>query len=217
MKKETGRRRLVEVDPSIGSLEVFVDSLFEAKSEHIRVLVTHRSLNTHWFDLRLGDRRLKLLPTSCRLLLGDGTETDVLWNDQEKKWKVVGLTKILQDRKVKIKRANGDMTITVRPTDDDLFWIRDIVDRFKEGIVKLDDVQRPLEGQRVEPNFLGGMIQIEIDGDSLTFYSRLADADELFPETLYCLYLRKDDPLAKGLCEPMTQLLGQFFWLMKKK
>lgn len=210
MKKERNQR-VVEVDPSIRSLEGFVNSLFEAKSEYFKAFKNHGQLNTHWFDLRLGDRRLRLLPSGHRLLLGNGIEANVLWNDEEKKWDVVGLTKIFQDRKVKIKRVNDNMTITVRPADDDLFWIEDVVDRFKEGIVKLDDVQRPLEGQRVEPNFLGGMIQIEIDDDSLTLYSRYADADELVPETLYCLYLRKNDPLAKGLCEPMTRLLGEYF------
>lgn len=209
MKKETGKRRLVEVDPSIGSLEVFVDSLFEAKSEHIRVLVTHRSLNTHWFDLRLGDRRLKLLPTSCRLLLGDGTETDVLWNDQGKKWVVTGLTKIREDRKVEIKRANGGTSITVRPKNENEFWMGDVLYRFGNGIVRLDEALRPLGNRRVEPYQLGGMIRIEIDPDSLAFVSM--HADELDMDPFYYLYMKKNESLAKGLCEPMTKLLGKFF------
>ncbi len=212
MKEEKGNRRVIEADPSVRSLEEFVDSLFEAKSENIKALVDHRRLSTHWFDLRLGERRLKLLPTGHRLLMGDGIEANVFWDNHGKKWKLVGLTETGGGRKTEIKRENGDMTITIRPIDDDSFWIGDVVDCFKEGIIKLDDVQRPLfEGKRVEPDFLGGMIQIEIDEDSVAFYSRLAIADELFPETLYCLYLKKSDPMAKGLCEPMTQLLSQYF------
>lgn len=210
MKKETKvGGPIVETDPSIESLEGFVDSLFEAKSGYVRVLMAHKPVNTHWFNLQLGDRRLKLLPASHRLHLGDGTETDVLWNDQGKRWVVTGLTKICEDRKVEIKRADGEMTITIRPKYENEFWMGDVLYRFGNGIVRLDEALRPLGNRRVEPYQLGGMIRIEIDKDSLAFISM--HADELDMDPFYYLYMKKNESLAKGLCEPMTKLLGKFF------
>jgi hypothetical protein len=112
------------VDPSVGSLEEFVGSLFEAKLGGINAsYMERRRLSTHLIELRLGDRRLKLLPAGHRLLMWDGLEAHVLWNDQGKKWEMVGLTKICEHRKVEVKRANGDTTITIQPKNDKEFWM----------------------------------------------------------------------------------------------
>ena len=209
MKKETVRLRLVEADPSVRSLEEFVDSLFEAKSENLKGLANYWQKDTHWVDLRFGDLRFKFLPMGHRLLTWDGLEVHVLWNDQGKKWEMVGLTKICEHRKVEIKRTGDDTTITIQPKNDKEFWMGDVIYRFGNGIVRLDEALRPLGNRRVEPYQLGGMIQLEIDKDSLAFISM--HADDLDMDPYYCLYLKKNDPLAKCLCEPMTQLLGQYF------
>ncbi len=210
MNTEARKRRLVEADPSVRSLEEFVDSLFKAKSENINAsYMERRRLSTHLFELRLGDRRLRLLPAGHRLLRWDGVEVNVLWNDQGKRWEVVGLTKICEHRKVEIKRTGDDTTITIQPINDKEFWMGDVIYRFGNGIVRLDEALQPLGNQRVEPYQLGGVIRLEIDKDSLAFISMHADERDIDP--FYCLYMKKNQPLAKGLCEPMVQLLGKYF------
>jgi len=205
--KERVNLRVIEVDPGIKVLEEFVSLLFEKETRHINEYVDLSKLNSHWVDLRLGDWRLKLFPYGHRVGLWDGLESEILWDNHIKEWKLVGLTKSWGDEKIEITRTDDGISIEIRPKDDDRFWMGEIVSCFESGIVKLDEVQRPLGKQKVEWYLLGGRVQIEIDEDSLAFFSVYAGKED----EPYCLYLKKNDPLAKGLCEPMAQLLSQYF------
>lgn len=205
--KEKRKQRVVEVDPSVRSLEEFVSLLFEKETRHINEYVDLSKLSSHWVDLRLGDWRLKLFPSGHRVGLWNGLESEILWDNHRKEWKLVGLTKSWGDEKIEIMRTDDGISIKIQPKDDDRFWMGDVVNCFESGIVKLDEVQRPLGKRKVESYLLGGSVQIEIDEDSLAFFSvYVGEEDEP-----YCLYLKKNDPLAQGLCEPMTQLLGEYF------
>ena len=160
-------------------------------------------------DIRLGDRRLKLISANRTITALSGLRMGIHWDNDRQQWQIVSLVRDWGDQVIEVARENGAVGIMVRPKDERQFTMSEIFGGFARGIYDLDRRDHPLSRTEVKLDNLGGYLDMVIDADGLAFFAMYACVETMNDQ--YCLYLNRSDPLVGGLSAPMGRLIKQFF------